>query len=201
LNKNLIVANLKEILYTCPNINETDDTKRMYRTTHGLTEPGEQKNRNYNWSMDKTKHSFGKPQEKEYNGAKKSLMTDLLEAEYPKTNIVTKRLEDYRKATEEGLGKTRYRGTVNPNLREDFTFGAPSIKNVDDHWNLGKCLQGDKNRNIQAESDLGRSILHRSKLNARQPKEYDPNRTFGVPSVREDLPRKRNVSVNDMNVK
>ena len=188
-------------MYSCPNITETEETKRMYKTTHGFSDPGEQKDRNYKWNMDKTQHSFGKPIEKEYNGAKKSLMTDLLDADYPKTNIVTKRLEDYRKATEEGLGKTRYRGTVDPNLGEDFTFGTPSIKNVEDHWNLGKCLQGDENRNVEADSDLGRSTLYKSRLSARQPKEYDPNKTFGVASVREDLPKKKNVSVNDMNVK
>ena len=31
---------------------ETDEIKKMYKTTHGLTEPGEQKNRNYNISDD-----------------------------------------------------------------------------------------------------------------------------------------------------
>ena len=182
-------------------MNETDEIKKMYKTTHGLTEPGEQKNRNYNWSVDKNKHAFGKPQIMEYNGTKKSLMTDLLEAQYPKTNIVTKRLEDFRKATEEGIGKTKYKGTVDPKLGDDFTFGVPSIKNVNDHWNLGKCLQGDQNKTLNVDSDLGRSILHRSKLSSRQPRDYDPNKTFGIPSVREDLARKRNVSVNDLQVK
>ena len=193
--------NLKEILYTCPNLNETEETKRMYKTTHGLTDPGEQTNRHYNWSVDKNKHTFGLPQEKEYNGAKKSLMTDLLESQYPKTNIVTKRLEDYRKATTEVMGKTKYKGTVDPNLDEEFTFGVPSIKNVQDQWNIGKCLQGDVHVNNQNDTDLGRSVLHRSKLPSRQPKDFDPNKTFGVPSVREDLPKKRNVSVNDLIVK
>ena len=193
--------NLKEILYTCPNLNETEETKRMYRTTHGLTDPGEQTNRNYNWSVDKNKHTFGLPQEKEYNGTKKSLMTDLLEAQYPKTNIVTKRLEDYRKATTDAMGKTKYKGTLDPNLDEDFTFGVPSIKNVQDQWNIGKCLQGDVHNFNQTDTDLGRSRLHRSKLPSMQPKDFDPNKTFGVPSVRGDLPKKRNVSINDLNVK
>jgi hypothetical protein len=172
----------------------------MYNTTHGLTDPGEQKNRNYKWRVDKNKHSFGLPQEKEYDGAKKSFMTDFLDSQFPMTNIVTKRLEDYRKASKDGLGQIKYKGTVDPNLAEDFIFGVPSIKNVDDKWNCGKCIHGDNKRDISADSDLGKSILHRSKLPSRQPKEYDPNKTFGVPSVREDLKRKRNVSVNDLNV-
>lgn len=192
--------NLKDIIYNCPNITETEETKRMYNTTHGLTDPGEQKNRNYKWPVDKDKYSFGLPQTKEYDGCKKSLMSDILDNEYAKTNIVTKRLEDYRKASKDGLGKIKYKGTVDPNLAEDFIFGVPTIKNIDDKWNCGKCIHGDNKRDNSVDSDLGKSILHRSKLPSRQPKDYDPHKTFGIPSVREDLRKKRNVSVNDLNV-
>lgn len=172
----------------------------MYRTTHGLTDPGEQKNRNYNWSVDKNEHRFGLPQEKEYDGTKKSLLTDFLESQFPKTNLVTKRLEDYRKATIDSMGKSKYRGTIDPNLDKDFTFGKPSFNNLDNQWNIGKCLQGQEQNSLETDVDLGKSILHKSKFSAIRPKEYDPYKTFGIPSVRSDLPKKRNVSVSDLNV-
>ena len=194
------MEDLKDILYSCPNINESEETKKMYKTTHGFSDPGEQKNRNYNWNFDKTQHSFGKEIEKEYDGAKKSLLNDRLNSDFPMTKIVTKRLEDFRQATEDGLGKTKYKGTINENLGEDFTFGIPTIKNSDNHWNLAKCMHGDSNKDIKADPDLGRSILHKSRLSARQPRDYDPNKTFGVPSIRQDLPKKKNTSVNDLNV-
>lgn len=194
------MSNLKDILYSCPNLDESQETKRMYKTTHGFSDPGEQKDRNYKWNMDKTQHSFGKQIEMEYDGAKKSLMTDRLESDFPKTKIVTKRLEDFRQATEEGLGKTKYKGTLNPNLEEDFAFGVSTIKSSDNNWNLAKCIHGDSNRNIQADPDLGRSVQNKSRLSARQPREHDPNKTFGVPSIRRDLPSKKNVSVCDINV-
>lgn len=191
---------MKEILYSCPNIEESEETKKMYRTTHGFSDPGEQYKRNYKWNMNITNHSFGKEIEKEYDGAKKSLMSDTLESNFPNTKIVTKRLEDYREATEDKLGKTKYRGTINPNISEEFVFGSPTIKNSDNHWNAAKCIQGDFNRNVEPDSDLGKSTLYKSRLSARHPREYDPNKTFGVPSVRQDLPMKKIISVCDTNV-
>jgi hypothetical protein len=172
----------------------------MYKTSHGFSDPGEQKDRNYKWIIDKTQHSFGKEIEKEYDGAKKSLMNDKLNSDFPKTKIVPKRLEDFRQATEEGLGKTKYKGTFNQNICEDFIFGIPTIKDSENHWNLGKCIHGDSNRNIEPDQDLGRSVLHKSRLSARQPREYDPNKIFGTPSIRQDLPKNKNISFNDLNV-
>lgn len=173
----------------------------MYRTSHGFSDTGEQKNRNYNWNnIDKNSHSFGKPQEKEYDGTKKTLMSDFLESSYPKTKIVDKRLEDYRQATEDMLGVTKYKGTLNPNLPEDHAFGVKSVKDDEKNWNLGKCLIGESGRDILPDKDLGKNVIHKSKLSAIQPKDYDPNKTFGVPSVRFDLAKKKMVSVSDINV-
>lgn len=193
------MQNVKELIYFCPNIDENEQTKRLYRTTHGFSDPGEQKNRNYNWKdIDKNSFLFGKPQEMELNGALKSLKSDNLEAQYPKTKIVDKKLEDFRQATEDMLGTSKYKGTMNPNLPEDFVFGVKSIKNDGNDWNLRKCLEGEANKKIEPDKDLGKSILHRSKLSSVQPREYDPNKTFGVPSVRVDLSRKKNASVSDV---
>jgi len=126
-----------------------------------------------------------------------------MEASYPKTKIVDKRLEDFRQATDEMIGKGKFKGAIRPDLDEDFVFGMKSIKN-DNMWNMGKCLHGDpsltRSLNLEPDIDLGRSVIFRSKLQAIQPKEYDPNRIFGVPSIRYDLKKKNKTSVNDMTV-
>jgi len=114
---------------------------------------------------------------------------------------VEKRLDDFKQASEDMIGKGKFRGCIRDNIDEDFVYGIKSIKN-DDLWNVGKCIHGDnllaKSLNLEPDIDLGRSVIFKSKLQAIQPKEYDPNRIFGVPSVRYDLSKKRNASVCDM---
>ena len=127
-------------------------------------------------------------------------MTDYVEYSYPKTKIVDKRLEDFRQATEDMLGITKYKGTLGDNISEEHVFGVKSVKDGENNWNAGKCLHGEAGKISEPDKDLGRSVLHKSKLSAKQPREYLPNKTFGVPSVRQDLPRKNIVSVNDFTV-
>jgi hypothetical protein len=127
-----------------------------------------------------------------------------MEASYPKTKIVDKRLEDFRQATDEMIGKSKFKGTIRSDLDHNFVFGTKSIKG-DEMWNMGKCLHGDPYTQtailLEADKDLGKSILHKSKLGAVQPKEYDPTKIFGVPSIRYDLNKNKNISVNDFTVK
>jgi hypothetical protein len=50
--------NAKQVLY--PHHKEEDEkNKMMYTKTHGNFAPGEQRSREYNWNLDKTKHRFG----------------------------------------------------------------------------------------------------------------------------------------------
>lgn len=131
------------------------------------------------------------------------MVTDFIEASYPKTKIVDKRLEDFRQATDEMIGKSKFKGTIRSDLDENFVFGVKSIKE-DEMWNMGKCLHGDPYSNtallLEADKDLGKSALYKSKLSSVQPKEYDPTKIFGVASIRYDLSKKKNPSVNDITV-
>ena len=70
-------------------------------------------------------------------------------------------------------------------------------------WNMGKCINGDAdNPNLlEADIDLGRSINHKSKLPVNRPKDFDPNKIFGVPSIRYDLTKKKIPSVQNIKVK
>ena len=175
--------------------------KKLYSRTHGLSEPGEQKDRNYSWKVDKTNFVFGRPDNIEIDGAKKSLRIEFLDSTYPKTKIIDKRLEDYRQATVDVVGRGKFRGMMNVNLDENHVFGKKSI--VGENWNVGKCISGDpdekKEEHYNPDPDLGKNVLYRSKLSSLKPRNVNSGRIFGVPSVREDL-KKTFVSINDNTV-
>lgn len=186
------------------NKEEDEKTRKMYQKTHGLTIPGEQKKRDYNWPFETNNHVFGKGYPLEKDGCKKSLMTDFLESDYPKTKIVNKRLEDFRQATSDILGKGKFRGTLGSNIPADFVFGAKSLK--EENWNASKCIMGDpdstNSKMIEPDPDLGKSVFHRNKYRYRENhiEKVDYNRSFGVPSVRTDLKPKEKRSVCDLTV-
>jgi hypothetical protein len=186
--------NAKEILYSNGELTETQDTKRLYNKTHGHTEPGEQRNRNYDWNIDKDNHVFGRPQVREFDGAKNTLMSDRQEGNFPKTVLVNKRSEDYRQATNDMLGKGKFRGTMNEQVvnNEGFAFGIRTINDGNDVWNVGKLIHGNVNsqREVDPDIDLGKSTTYKSKLKTQVPHTPDPRRSFGVPSIRNDIPKK-----------
>ena len=193
--------NAKELIYNGSLLEEPDNVKKLYYKTHGLTDPGEQSTRFYKWNFDPKNHKFGYFQEKEIDGAKKSLMTDNLFNPYPQTKIVGKRLEDFRQATEDMLGKSKYHGTLNPKFHdENHTFGKEC--KLGDEWNAGRCIHGDENtvtkKSVQPDVDLGRDVKYAAKLKNLQPIERDFNKTYGVPSIRRDLPLKKIKSVCDI---
>ena len=193
--------NAKELIYNGSLLTEPDDVKKLYYKTHGLTEPGEQSTRYYKWNFDPKKHKFGRFQGKEYDGAKKSLMCDTLYAPYPQTKLVGKRLEDYRQATKDLLGKSKYYGTLTPKFQdENQIFGKKS--KLGDAWNAGRCIHGDEStvtpKSVEADEDLGRDFRYSYKLKTLRPVERDINKTYGVPSIRRDLPVKKIKSVSDM---
>lgn len=65
---------------------------------------------------------------------------------------------------------------------------------------IAKCISGDPEpKEMFEDSDLGKSTLYRSKLKSVQPQHVDPEKTFGVPSVRVDLNRTKS-SLADNNV-
>lgn len=199
----IIDNSAKDLIYN-PIPEETAGVKKLYSKTHGLSDPGSQRDRNYNWhSIDKKNHVFGKFHPIEKDGAKLSLITDFLEASYPKTKIVDKRLEDFRQASEDMIGKSKFKGTLKSDIDENFVFGLQSFK-ANEMWNVGKCLYGDPDSQntqlIEQDKDLGKSISYKSKLNIFKPKECEVSKVFGLPTIRYDLPKKKLVSVTDWTV-
>ena len=193
--------NAKELIYNGSLLKEPDDVKKLYYKTHGLTDPGEQSKRFYTWNFDPNNHKFGYFQDKEVDGAKKSLMNDFLYNPYPQTKLVGKRLEDFRQANNDLLGKGKFFGTLHPKFYdEQHTFGKES--KLGDAWNAGRCIHGDEstvtNKSVEPDVDLGRDHHYANKLKNLQPIERDSNKTYGVPSIRRDLPVKKLKSVSDI---
>lgn len=69
----------------------------MYKKTHGNFAPGEQKNRDYEWPLDKTTHRFGYGEKAVPNGAATALHLERSDPQYfPRTVIVKKTVEDVK---------------------------------------------------------------------------------------------------------
>ena len=197
------ITSAKDIIYNGSLLEEPPDVKKLYNKTHGVTDPGEQQTRNYKWMFDPKNHLFGYFTDKELDGVKKSLCTDNLYNPYPKTKLVEKRLEDFREATEDLLGKSKYYGTLHPSLTaltDSYVFGKKS--QLGDAWNAGRCIHGDPStvteQTVAPDIDLGRDYHYASRLKVLRPSERDPNRIYGIPSIRTDLMKKEVKSVTDM---
>jgi len=187
----------KDVIFAGGELKEQDKYKKLYTKTHGQSDPGEQKNREYNWPFSVDSHSFGKTEPFEKDGTEKSLKSDFLEAQYPKTKIVPKRLEDFRQATADPVGIPKYKGTMSNKVTPDTVFGVKSV--VKEAWNAGKCLAGEPSgeKAMMEDSDLGKSVLYRSKLKNCQPVTDTANRVFGVPSIRVDKKKEDKTSIAD----
>merc|ERR1712100_803813 len=81
------------------------------------------------------------------------------------------------------------------NRGPDFVHG---IKNVqgDDPWNAARCIHGQPTaKEVLPDHDLGKSVKPNCRNVVR--KEEDRHRSFGVPTIRKDIPFKDFKSVAD----
>jgi hypothetical protein len=102
------------------------------------------------------------------------------------------------------VGRSKFKGTLHPSIDENHSFGVNSV--LGGNWNVAKCIYGDPDektyKHLEPDVDLGKTLTYRSKLQNVQPKEVDPEKSFGVPSIRHDLKRnKERISVCDFTVK
>ena len=157
----------------------------LYRKTHGNYNPGQQKSRNYNWTIDPAEHRFGYSEKKVPNGAALALHSERTEEFFPKTTIVRKTVEDHRSVTTDQLGRTRNLGQGQAPRGPDFVHGIKNVQGADP-WNAARCIHGEPSQEeLMPDKDLGKSI----KPNCRNVvwKEEDKDRSFGVPTVRNDI--------------
>ena len=170
---------------------ETPDVAAMYLKTHGTFEPGQQKNREYNWPVDKNDFRFGYVEDREIDGAAKSVKPERYGNAFPDTKLVQKTVEDYIEVTKDELGKPKNLGQ---NSDPNQVFGA---KKRGEEWNAALCIYGvpEKREEIEPDTDLGRCTKMNCTNNVR--KTQDVDRIFGVPTIRNDIPKKVMKSVAD----
>ena len=116
----------------------------MYIKTHGNFASGEQRDRGYNWTLDKTAHRFGYGEQRLLNGAAMSIHNERFDNAFPKTVIVKKTVEDVKAVTLDMLGQSKNLGQGKPPMPEDHAFGVKNIVGSD-VWNAAKCLHGEPN--------------------------------------------------------
>ena len=116
----------------------------MYKKTHGNFNPGEQKNRNYEWKIDPNEHRFGYGEKKVLNGAAMAIHNERPEEHFPKTTVVQKTVEDFNAVAQDQLGQSKNLGQGQEPRGNDFVHG---IKNVQggDTWNAARCIHGEPN--------------------------------------------------------
>jgi EF-hand domain-containing family member B len=182
----------RELLYPSTVLNNKQD-EDLYKRSHGSLAPGEQKNRQYSWGaaqIDPTKYRFGDKSVvpgSDGVGAAHCLNPEMDDA-VTKQVVTAKQVEDLR-STFDQLGKPRHLGASANNLARDHVFGFKPSKEPD---NARDCIQGQySEEEQQPDKDLGRAVNFGWKNTSVE------TRSFGVPSVRCDIPMPARRSIAD----
>eukprot|EP00607_Mallomonas_marina_P006812 CAMPEP_0182426282 /NCGR_PEP_ID=MMETSP1167-20130531/12772_1 /TAXON_ID=2988 /ORGANISM="Mallomonas Sp, Strain CCMP3275" /LENGTH=411 /DNA_ID=CAMNT_0024607611 /DNA_START=120 /DNA_END=1355 /DNA_ORIENTATION=- len=160
-----------------------------YKKSHASFQPGEQKTRGYDWSIDPNEVRFGKKSEiKAYNGISKGV-TEALSGGFEENAPVISRkaLEDYREMGD-ALGCRRNRGLQSVAVPPDHSFGRHTTQ---DEWTAAKILQGTySDKEQKPDPDLGKTLTPGFRNISTN------DRIFGCPTIRTDL-KKANKSIAD----
>lgn len=171
-------------------VQNTEEDIERYKKSHAAFAPGEQLKRDYDWKktgMNPRTYRFGKIMSTDGNSTAQCLNENNGSTEQD-TKIVSKETMDHRR-TKDRLGKCRELG-LRPANDADMTFGVKS--NIVNEWGAAECIRGDYTEEEQGpDKDLGRATRpgYRN-FNV-------PGRTFGTPSIRNDIPLPAKRSVAD----
>lgn len=168
---------------------EGGEAHRMYVKSHGNYAPGEQRNRGYAESFDRTATFGGKENDVVLEGVAKAL--NPLKDETQKTfsaTIVNKAAEDFKATAGDELGRVRRLGAGERNVPDGFTYGAPSRRrDAPPEPDAGTLIKGDYTEEEQApDPTIGKSMRFQGYKFDPTPV-ASPDRVFGVPCIRADL--------------
>mmetsp|Transcript_1532 Transcript_1532/g.1535 ORF Transcript_1532/g.1535 Transcript_1532/m.1535 type:complete len:443 (+) Transcript_1532:37-1365(+) len=177
----------KNLLF--PRITEAPSyADEMYKKSHGTYGVGEQKTRNYDWKIDPTKTTFGmKGKDIAFNGVSKNI-SDILTTSKEENGplVVSSNVENF-KDLGDTLGRPRNLGIGASTIPPETVFGRPSISIHETNlWGAAETIRGnygDKRDDGTTVDDLGRSITPGFRNITTE------TRAYGVPSIRNDLPR------------
>jgi hypothetical protein len=192
----------KELIFPRGDIYHVDDSAHdLYVQTHKSYHPGEQVRRyKEGIPLDTTEHRFGKVDNKELDGVKKSLqpsVTDKQSGFNYEPAIVNKTQQEYLQFHRDPLGKSRHHILTQNDLPQHVlesahTFGMATKA---DPWGASECMKGNyTSEQQQPDNDLGRTVkTFRTTLPPN-----DPGRIYGCPTIRYDIKAPRNRSISDM---
>lgn len=154
--------------------------------------------RDYDWNVDKDNHRFGFGEKKVLNGASMAIHNERPEEHYPPTVVVKKTVEDQRAVASDLLGVSKNLGQGQHPRGPDYVHGVKNVQG-DDAWNAARCIHGEPEAHeLAPDNDLGRATKPNCRNMVRR--EEDLDRTFGVPTIRKDIPFKDFRSVADFQV-
>ena len=178
----------KEMIFPAGGAVEDPDTQAIYRKTHMNFAPGEQRHREYNWKFDPKDHRFGYAEKKVLNGAALALTQERQEEQFPKTSIVKKTVEDHKAVAADLLGASKNLGQGQVDRGTEYVHGVRNLTK-DDEWNAARCIHGvPTEKELQPDVDLGKAVKPGCRNVVRT--EADKARSFGLPTVRNDIPYK-----------
>lgn len=153
----------------------------LYKRSHGSYGAGEQKVRGYQWSVDPNSTRFGsKSDVVPYNGVSKGAAECLNFGVIESGPLLNKKeVEDFRDMSDI-LGRSRNRGQSSSALPFEHVYGQP---NRGGDCSAAQALRGTYSEREQLpDPDLGKSLTPGFRNIAVE------DRSFGVPTVRTDLP-------------
>ena len=161
-----------------------EEERQMYIKSHANYLPGEQRHRGYNWvdqegMIDPAQYRFGGAvKEGEKAGVAKTFNPGL-DPHWKRPDVVVEKLlEDYRELASEGLGTVKNLG-FGKYTDPQHMFGVASQKGPE--WGVRECIGNYPPEEQMPDKDLGKSVRPGWR------NQGDPNRVFGVPSIRSDI--------------
>eukprot|EP01135_Chromosphaera_perkinsii_P003455 Nk52_evm24s243 gene=Nk52_evmTU24s243 len=180
----------KELIHPEPNdeldILE-DESHPQYILSHSDYYPGEQCDRKYDWSKIAKDTRFGMKTVHRNDG---KVVAESLRWRYEmdkekRSTIVLKAVESFKERTQCKLGEVHDPIKDTMNVGPDHTFG---IIHVPDEYNAGDLVHQRHVDPKDLSKDLEQTMLYLGHTNGFiAGNQHDPNRRFGVPSIRADI--------------
>jgi len=184
----------KDLIYSMAEYKLEDALRDQYKKSHNSYQPGEQRDRKYEWKdIDPKHHRFGAIESKPLHDDASVASCLRPESKIDQTRIVNLAVENHRSMNTNILGKSKYRGNLDSESTQRLIAHQNKMKQVTvPEWSARQCLQGEyKEADQHPDEDLGcaRRPGFRNFTNG--------DRVFGTPSVRTDIKPPTTRSISD----
>jgi len=158
-----------------------DVANELYKRSHGSYGPGEQRSRNYHWSVDPEQTRFGRKGDTIALNGTSTNIVEVLKPTPANAAIVvnSKKVEDFRNMADH-LGQSKNLGQDSGKRPVDIVYGK---KNKSSGVTAAEVMKGKYTLDDNApDQDLGKSITPGFRNISLE------TRAYGCPSIRSDIP-------------